>query len=74
MYRLYFRTLSPFLALTESLKPTYFTIPTGTIIETDEELPRRGLIKIKLRDRCLLAFSRDMQERTEQLDQLFPVS
>jgi hypothetical protein len=74
MYHLYFRTVSPFLALTESSKPTYLTIPAGTVIETDDELPWRGLVKIKLPGRSLLAFSRDIQERTEQLHRLLPAA
>ena len=72
MYHLYFRTLSPFFALTESARPTYVTICTGTIIEMDNELTRAGFVKIKLPDRSLLAFSRDIQEHTEQFDYLLP--
>ena len=72
MYHLYFRTLSPFFALTESARPTYVTICTGTIIEMDNELTRAGFVKIKLPDRSLLALSRDIQEHTEQFDYLLP--
>ena len=44
------------------------SVSTGAIIETREQIGDPGLIEIRLNDHPLLAFTRDIQERAELLE------
>lgn len=65
-----FRVTSPFVVIEPFInRPPFVTIPLGSIIETQEEIQSPGLAEIRLDNRPLLAFMRDIEERTERLDQ-----
>jgi hypothetical protein len=67
MHRL--RVISPFLALhSHDDRSTFFTIPVGSIVLTESDLFQPGLVPISLGDEQLLAFARDVTERTETFD------
>jgi len=65
----YYRVLNSFVAVTgpEPSHGTFATVPSGAIIETENDLQEPGLIEIRLRDQTLWAFTRDIQERSEKL-------
>jgi hypothetical protein len=43
------------------------TVPSGSIIETQEEIGSPGLAEIRLNNQPFLARMRDIEERTEPL-------
>lgn len=60
-----FRVRSPFLAVEADETNQFCTIETDSIISSKEEPSGPGLMKISVGDRSLLAFARDIVERTE---------
>jgi len=62
------RVTEPFLTVTPTTNSSFVTLPQGTVIETSDDLARPGLHPIKLDDQDLLAFTRDIRERTEPED------
>jgi hypothetical protein len=44
------------------------TVPTGVIIELDDEPRGPGLIEIRIEGKTFLAFLRDIEERAERLE------
>ena len=62
------RVVSPLLAMDESSLRAFVTLPVGTLIETVKHLPEHGLVSIRAGDQNLLAFARDLEERTEPVD------
>jgi hypothetical protein len=65
-----FRVVSSFLALKPSQKrETFVTVPAGSIIETAAEVGESGFVTITLQDQVLFAFMRDLEERSEPLQQ-----
>jgi hypothetical protein len=63
-----FRVLSPFVVIQPLISgPPFITLPQGSIIETQEEIRSPGLAEIRLNNQPLLAFMRDIEERTEPL-------
>ena len=65
----YYRAVTSFVAVThpEQSRGTFATIPIGAIFQADSDLQEQGLIEIHMRDQCLWAFARDIQERSEKL-------
>jgi hypothetical protein len=51
-----------------SLRPAFFTVPKGAVVETSYELHQPGLVLIKLEDQSLFAFMRDLREQAEPVD------
>jgi hypothetical protein len=47
--------------------PDIVTIPAGSVIETHDDITVPGLHHVTLDGKSLLAFTRDIQERTEHL-------
>ena len=65
-----FRVVSPLLAVhPPDRKGKFVTVPTGSIIETRDDIGSPGLIEIRLDDEQLLAFTRDIKERAEVVDE-----
>ena len=62
-----FRVCSPFLAVEAREKSHFYTVETNSIISTEEEPSGPGLVKINVGDQSLLAFARDIIERTQPL-------
>ena len=63
---LHLRVIAPFLAMRQSsLRPAFFTVPKGAVVETSYELHQPGLVLIKLEDQSLFAFMRDLREQAE---------
>ena len=61
-----FRVVSPFMAVQSSAKRERFvTVPVGAIVETSAVLQDPGLVTITVNGSTLLAFHRDIIERTE---------
>ena len=66
-----FRVISPFVVIQPFINlPPFVTVPLGSIIETREEIQSPGLAEIRLDNQPLLAFMRDIEERTEPLNDL----
>jgi hypothetical protein len=64
-----FRVLSSFLVVQMSAqKERYITIPAGAIIETCSDMQEPGLVTITLNGAPLLAFHRDIVERSEAVN------
>lgn len=64
-----YRVLSSFLAVRLGpLKERFVTIPVGAVIETAADLENPGLVTVTLSGESLLAFHRDIMERTEPID------
>jgi len=64
-----FRVISSFLAVQLSAqKERFVTVPIGAIIETSADLQEPGLVTISLNGGTLLAFHRDIMERSELVD------
>ena len=59
------RVLSPILTTN---KNGFVTVPVGSIIEMPENLQDPGLNSITVQGEQLLAFMRDIEERTEHVD------
>jgi len=59
---------SSILAVAASAEHKFVTIPAGATIQTSDDLLEPGLHRITFDGRALLAFTRDIQERTEQVD------
>ena len=65
-----FRVVSPLLAVhLASRKERFVTVPTGACIETSAALDEPGLVEITVNGAPLLAFLRDITERTERIEQ-----
>lgn len=61
-----FRVISPFMAVQLSAQRERFvTVPVGAIVEASADLQDPGLVTITLNGGSLLAFHRDISERTE---------
>ena len=61
-----FRVVSSFLAVQLSAERERFTtVPVGAIIETTEDLQGAGMVTITMNGARLLAFHRDIMERSE---------
>jgi hypothetical protein len=67
------RVTSPLLAV-KTDEHGFATVSVGSIIETSDDLADPGLHALKVGDEELLAFTRDIEERTELLDQPSPTS
>ena len=64
-----YRVCSPFLAVRPSPnKERFVTLPVGAVIETSEDLLEPGLGSVIVNGDNLLAFHRDIVERTEPVD------
>ena len=61
------RVVSPILTTTQAGR--FFTIPVGSIIDTSDNLDQPGLHSITFGDEELFAFTRDIEERSERIDQ-----
>jgi len=64
----YFRVVSPFVGTAVESK-AFIAIPIGSIIEIRYAIGDPGLVEIRVNDERLLAFRRDIQERTEPIDE-----
>ena len=60
------RVISPVLAVKGR---GFETIPIGSIIETSDDLREPGLNSIRFGTEELFAFTRDIEERSQQIDQ-----
>ena len=63
---LVFRVTLPLVAVTQR-NPNFLTIPAGAIIETTSDLAEPGLHVVSFRGSDVLAFARDILERSERL-------
>jgi hypothetical protein len=62
--------ISPILAITEQhTRHLFVTIPPGAVIETQSDFAEPGLRSVLFGGQDLLAFTRDIRERTESADQ-----
>ena len=59
---------SSILAVAASAEHKFVTIPAGATIQTSDDLVEPGLHRVMFDGRTLLAFTRDIQERTAHLD------
>lgn len=50
------------------MKPDLVTIPAGAMIETSDDLTETGLHRVAFDGKDLLAFTRDIRERTQELN------
>jgi len=66
-----FRVISPFLAFGTFETNSFVSVPIGSIIATQHEILDPGLVEIRLNDQPqpLLAFTRDITERTEAVNE-----
>ena len=70
-----FRVVSPFLAVRLVMqKERFVTVPVGAIVETSADTQDPGLIPVSLNGENLLAFRRDIIERSERVEHLVPGS
>ncbi|HUJ51813.1 MAG TPA: hypothetical protein VLW25_16505 [Bryobacteraceae bacterium] len=61
------RVKSEILAVTATADHKFVTIPSGATIETSDDLVEPGFIRLTFEGNHLLAFTRDIRERTETL-------
>jgi hypothetical protein len=63
--------IPPFVAFGTSETNSFVTVPIGSIVATRQEMRDPGLVEIRLNDRSepLLAFTRDIVERTEAVNE-----
>ena len=61
-----FYVLSPLLTV-DAKKSEFVMISAGSIIETTDDLTEPGFHRVRHRGQDLLAFTRDIQERTEKV-------
>jgi hypothetical protein len=59
------RVTEPFLSIFATADHRFFTIPVGSIIDTSDDLNEPGLHGVRFEGQELLAFPRDILERTE---------
>jgi hypothetical protein len=59
------RVMSPLLALDATAE--YVTIPERSVIETTDDLAQPGFHRVRYDGQSLLAFGRDIHERTVRL-------
>ena len=57
--------MSPLLALAATAD--YVTIPESAVIETADDLSEPGFRQVQYEGESLLAFTRDVQERTQRI-------
>lgn len=63
-----YRVVTPLLTVRKySEARGFFTVPPGAIVETAGELEAAGLIPIRVYGQLVLAFSRDLHERSQEL-------
>jgi hypothetical protein len=63
-----YRVLSPLLTVRKYGEARgFFTVPPGAIVETAGDLQTAGLVPIRVFGELLLAFSRDLHERSQVL-------
>jgi hypothetical protein len=60
------RVLSPILTA-DARSSGFVTLPAGAVIETTDDLGEPGLHEVRCYDKNLLAFTRDIHERTKEL-------
>ncbi len=65
---LHLHVTSSFLAVAASAEHKFVTIPAGATIQTSDDLVEPGLHQVTFDGRALLAFTRDIQERTAHVD------
>lgn len=65
---LHLHVTSSILAVAASAEHKFVTIPAGATIQTSDDLVEPGLHRVMFDGRTLLAFTRDIQERTAQVD------
>jgi hypothetical protein len=63
-----FRVVSAFAAMEDPRSRRFVTIPVGSIVETFDDLHQPGFLHIRVDGRTLLAFKRDIKERTQPVD------
>jgi hypothetical protein len=63
-----YRVLSPILTVRKVTEPRgFFTVPAGAIVETAGELQAPDMVPIRFYGEVLLAFTRDLYERSQYL-------
>ena len=62
---IHLRVLSPLLALAATA--AYVTIPETAVIETTDDLAEPGFHRVRYLGESLLAFARDIEERTQRI-------
>lgn len=63
-----YRVLAPLLTVRKfSEVRGFFTVPAGAIVETAGDLEPAGLVPIRVHGQLVLAFSRDLHERSQAL-------
>jgi hypothetical protein len=65
-----FRVVSAFAVVDNHQPRRFVTIPVGSIIETSDDLHQPGFVQIKVDGKTLLAFKRDIEERTHPVEPL----
>jgi len=65
---LHLNVTSSILAVAATAEHKFVTIPAGATIQTFDDLLEPGLHRVMFDGRKLLAFTRDIQERTAQVD------
>ena len=60
------QVVSPILAV-DARSSGFVTLPAGAVIETSDDLAEPGLHEVRCYDKTLLAFTRDIHERTKEL-------
>lgn len=66
MFVAHLRVTSAFLAITAAPDHSFVTIPTGAMIESPDEFAEPGFVHVLFDGKELLAFTRDIRERTTQ--------
>jgi len=62
----YLQIVSPILTV-DARSSGFVTLPAGAVIETTDDLGEPGLHEVRCYDKTLLAFTRDIHERTKEL-------
>jgi hypothetical protein len=62
---IHLQVTSPFLAV-DARRSKFVVIPAGSIVNTSNDFPGPGFHPVKYDGQDLLAFTRDLRERTEQ--------
>ena len=63
---IHLQVLSPILSV-DAKRSKFVVIPAGSIVDTSDDFPGPGFHSVVYNGQDLLAFTRDIRERTEQL-------
>lgn len=63
----YYKVVSPFVAVRQEEHQGFITVPEGAIIELAGDPSEQPLVPIRFDNQTLMVFTRDLNDRSEQI-------